>query len=233
MQQAVLQVRAIDRNVVGEDEPSLEGAPSDATVQHLGLRLLLRRPAGDNKIIVRHDHQGSRGGSPPPPWLGDRCLRQSSRCCKGDSSAPQQSMPPRPSAGPDGRNRWPYGTAEQNRNPSCKTSCYSKVTYWSRPNGPAPGAVSEIHPGIPKDLDLANAPAQFKRHATYCRNIRSAYFFSARLKELFVEFCYLTTAVDDPVMTGFNRELVVCVLRSDSTRQGPASDRSREPLAQP
>jgi len=29
MQQAVLQVRAIDHHVVGEDEASLEGAPGD------------------------------------------------------------------------------------------------------------------------------------------------------------------------------------------------------------
>src|SRR5271166_7160364 len=72
--------------------------------------------------------QGSQGGSPPPPWLGDRCHRQSSQCCREGSSAPQPSMPPRPSAGPDGQNRWPYGTTEQNRNPSWKTSCYSKVT---------------------------------------------------------------------------------------------------------
>ena len=40
------------------------------------------------------------------------------------------------------------------------------------------------HPGISKDLYLANTPAQFKRHATYCRNIPSVYFSSSRLKNL-------------------------------------------------
>ena len=43
------------------------------------------------------------------------------------------------------------------------------------------------HSGIPKGLDLANTPAQFKRRATYCRNIPSAYFSSSRLKNFFVE----------------------------------------------
>jgi hypothetical protein len=38
------------------------------------------------------------------------------------------------------------------------------------------------HPGIPKDLDLANTPAQFKRHAMYCENIGSAYFSSSTLE---------------------------------------------------
>ena len=32
------------------------------------------------------------------------------------------------------------------------------------------------HSDIPKDLDLANTPAQFKRYATYRTNIRSTYF---------------------------------------------------------
>jgi hypothetical protein len=44
------------------------------------------------------------------------------------------------------------------------------------------------HPGIPKDLDLANTPAQFKHHAMYCGNIGPAYFSSARLKTFLLSF---------------------------------------------
>ena len=44
------------------------------------------------------------------------------------------------------------------------------------------------HSGIPKDLDLANTPTQFERHAMYCRNIRPAYFSSSRLKIFLLSF---------------------------------------------
>jgi hypothetical protein len=42
--------------------------------------------------------------------------------------------------------------------------------------------------------------------------------FQLQIKGLFVGIHYLATAVDDAGVTDFNRELVVCVLRSDSTR---------------
>jgi hypothetical protein len=42
--------------------------------------------------------------------------------------------------------------------------------------------------------------------------------FQLQIKGLFVGIHYLATAVDDAGVTDFNREIVVCVLRSDSTR---------------
>ena len=40
VQQAVLEVRALDDDVVGEDEAALEGAAGDAAIEQLGFRLL-------------------------------------------------------------------------------------------------------------------------------------------------------------------------------------------------
>ena len=50
--------------------------------------------------------------------------------------------------------------------------------------------------------------------------ILERFIFQLQIKGLFVGLHYLATAVDDAGVTDFNRELVVCVLRSASC-EGP------------
>ena len=80
------------------------------------------------------------------------------------------------------------------------------------------------HPGIPKDLDLANTPAQFKRHATYCRNIPGVYFSSSRLKNFLLSFAEAAATRD---VSGRQRE----VLKSDDPFRGKRPNANKQVAA--
>jgi hypothetical protein len=56
MQQTVLQVCAIDHDVVGEHEPALERTAGDAAIQHLTLLAVVGHLAGNDQRVVLDDH---------------------------------------------------------------------------------------------------------------------------------------------------------------------------------
>ena len=54
MQQAILQVGALDDDVIGEHEPALERAGGDAAIQHITLLALTGDAAGDHQGVLLH-----------------------------------------------------------------------------------------------------------------------------------------------------------------------------------
>src|SRR5690349_18655775 len=141
-------------------------------MQHLGLRLLLRHSAGDNKVIVLHDHFKVLGVearhchgkaisvfASPLNVVGWIARHLSSRCCHVRQL---------------GQTIEADGSTEQW---SKIESCHVKPPVIARPlietarNEPASSAISGTHPGIPKDLDMANTSTQIKNPRSKLRGI--------------------------------------------------------------
>ena len=142
MQQAVLQVRAIDHDVVGEHEAALERAAGDAAIQHLTFLPSLLDPAGHHQRVVLHDQvqflrpePGHRHGQAVGVLAGLLdVVGRVARCVRRRTSRVHQTGQPVETDG---------GTEQRSKIESRhgRTSCFSKVTMLGRPYGPARSAL--------------------------------------------------------------------------------------------
>src|SRR5580700_7324675 len=124
--------------MVGEHEPALEGAASDAAIQHLTPLPFAARLAGHHQRVVLHDEvQLLR---PEPGYCHGKAVgvltglldvvRGVARCVRAGRRSVHQTGHP---VETDGSTKQ-WGKVESRHG---RTSCYSKVTMLDRPNGPA------------------------------------------------------------------------------------------------
>src|SRR5271165_2925915 len=165
MQQAVLQVSALDHDMVGEHEATLERAAGDAAIQHLGLRGLIGEAAGNHQRVVLHhklDVVGTEAGNRHGQAVAvvtralDVVGRIGRRFGGGSGVVDETSQTVETDGGTEKRSEIESG--------HCKPPTGARSKFEGRPAG-RPGTVPGTPAGIPDTSELDNAAPGFKSRA--------------------------------------------------------------------